>query len=392
MKNKLSVVCLVSVFVICSCTSVIPDTYEQQENENNQSNFMPIEEAKQILFSFEGDEITRVNNEVEIIDYKEHIFKISSDNSYTEDVLVYEIITKQAEEEGFALVLGDNRGGRVLAYVPKGSLKDTVHVDVVRGFFNSLPYVIESVLYPEESQLITKANLTLPPTEYTTRYISTQWGQGYPYNALVPRACGTGKAPTGCAAVAVGQIMGYHRYPTTFNWSLILSSPTVKGTDSQARINEVGRLMVDIGSADKASIFYGCSSSSAIGGAAYKALRAYGYQVKEYPFLLTYVQEALQKYGPIYVSGSGHAFVVDGMKKEYFIVEGTGRVEERLLAGFYYRMNFGWDGYCDGWYLATNINDPSCKSCHLSTRKTPFLVLDGKEYYYENMEIGVIIK
>ena len=40
--------------------------------------------------------------------------------------------------------------------------------------------------------------------------METQWNQGYPYNILCPSNC-----PSGCVAMAMSQVMKYHRYPQT---------------------------------------------------------------------------------------------------------------------------------------------------------------------------------
>ena len=46
--------------------------------------------------------------------------------------------------------------------------------------------------------------------------ISTSWHQGHPYNDSIP-----GHDPVGCNAIAMGQVMNYHQYPNTFNWTQI---------------------------------------------------------------------------------------------------------------------------------------------------------------------------
>lgn len=85
--------------------------------------------------------------------------------------------------------------------------------------------------------------------------LTTTWGQWGTYNNLVPHNCPgnpSDKAPTGCVATAMAQVMRYHEWPATYNWS---NMPNTFGTiDTQT-------LMADIG--DVVNMDYGCNGSGA---------------------------------------------------------------------------------------------------------------------------------
>jgi len=75
-------------------------------------------------------------------------------------------------------------------------------------------------------------------------FITTKWGQRAPYNYYAPNGC-----PAGCVAVALGQIMKFHKYPNDsnepkFNWNIM---PNSIGGIFYIGADNIATLLRDIG-------------------------------------------------------------------------------------------------------------------------------------------------
>lgn len=130
----------------------------------------------------------------------------------------------------------------------------------------------------------------------------TTWGQKNGYNAYTPN-----NYPVGCAVVAMGQAMRYHKFPTTFNWSSMANS---YATDTTAYfLAELGaRIGVQYGTETKASL-----------NSVYEALKYYGYtSCSVVSHSVTSTMSELRKSRPVLMSGVdgnvGHAWICDGFK------------------------------------------------------------------------------
>ena len=51
--------------------------------------------------------------------------------------------------------------------------------------------------------------------EFKRPLLKTLWSQSRKYNNKVSIQCGDDEAPVGCVAVAIGQILAYHKRPNT---------------------------------------------------------------------------------------------------------------------------------------------------------------------------------
>ena len=193
--------------------------------------------------------------------------------------------------------------------------------------------------------------------------LETQWGQGQYYNALCPQINGQ-NTYVGCLATALSQIMKYWNFPecgsgrmdynlnygmdpvnvfadmgnTCYDWD---NMPNELTANNEA----VAALCFNVG----ASIYteYGTYSSSASMYTARSAINEYfnySSDAEYYPFqnqpidtVKMILLENLNQGYPVLIGadnnqGIGHAYVCDGMQ------------------GNYYHLNFGWDGYANGYY------------------------------------------
>ena len=291
-----------------------------------------------------------------------------------------------ARGNGFVLVAGDDAMGEVLAYSdeqPLDTLQDNPGVQYLMAAYRQYFSAIQHKEIPSSTPsaglgyFSAKArgknkNSSKSVVKPVYRMLESLWGQQSPYNLLMPEfAQGKDdliKAPTGCVATALAQLMYYHKWPeqgngtksyTTRTKSLTLAadfssshydwkamSPRYNATDStSAGAKAVALLMRDAGYA--CEMDYTPRSSGALDAKAAQALEQnFGYdavllrqkKMGKDDFIQTLREEIRSGY-PLYLAGSeqgqpaGHAWVVDGYD-----------------ANGLFHMNFGWNGLANGYY------------------------------------------
>ena len=217
------------------------------------------------------------------------------------------------------------------------------------------------VTHPEERRIISKGNREVAPL------LTSIWGQGCYHNNLCPVISNgpCGHASAGCVAIAMAQIMYYHKQPlhgtgslsyyvpnhgslsadfehTTYDWEHMV--------DTLHDYNiPIALLVLHCGISVR--MMYGAHLSLASSTDAAEAFRQYfNYFFSSYLLRkdiddedwITLIKGDLDTGHPIYYSGStnlnGHAFVCDGYDSNDL-----------------FHFNFGWDGVADGYY---SIDDP----------------------------------
>lgn len=176
------------------------------------------------------------------------------------------------------------------------------------------------------------------------------WGQGTGYNDLLPlKSCAgatNGRALVGCGAVAMGQIMMYHKQPSpSYNFT------AMSNTSGTA---ESRRLLRDIGIT--VNMHYWCSGSWLFPNVLDGGMSAYSYSgaiFESYdPGDQNKVKSDLGKNQPVIFvgkdsplynfSGVWHIWVCDGYKTRYDCQNGIGYL--------YFHMNWGWESNHNGYY------------------------------------------
>ena len=291
-----------------------------------------------------------------------------------------------ARGNGFVLVAGDDAMGQILAYSdeqPLDTLQDNPGVQYLMSAYRQYFSAIQHKEIPSSTPsaglgyFSAKArgknkNRITAVVKPVHRMLESLWGQQSPYNLLMPEF-DQGKdelikAPTGCVATALAQLMYYHKWPeqgngtksyTTRTKNLTLAadfssshydwkamSPRYKATDNtSAGAKAVALLMRDAGYA--CEMDYTPRSSGALDAKAAQALEQnFGYdavllrqkKMGKDDFIQTLREEISNGY-PLYLAGSeqgepaGHAWVVDGYD-----------------ANGLFHMNFGWNGLANGYY------------------------------------------
>ena len=211
--------------------------------------------------------------------------------------------------------------------------------------------------------------------------LTTRWNQGYPYNLQCPYSTAdSAYSVTGCVATATAQVMKYWNHPavgrgshsysipgfgtlsavfdtTHYDWTHMPDSPDGLSTDQER--NAVAQLMYHIGVAvemnysPQSSGAFVASDGNTSMASSENALKNYfrynqalfsaakaDHNDSEWDALLT---SELDVSRPMVISGhdnsGGHAFVLDGYD----------------TLGFFH-VNWGWGGYCDGYYTLDSLN------------------------------------
>lgn len=194
-------------------------------------------------------------------------------------------------------------------------------------------------------------------------YTNTIWGQGTPYNALVPL-----NGALGCATIALGQIMKYYQYPTTYGWN-----------DMPDHVSSSASCPV------LASFLYSIreDNNADDGGTTIQRARRYlrnnGYNANIIDHNLSSVISSLNNGNPVYMKGEDsiqgqtaqHAWVCDGYQSfhqdiEYLLLfpifdgDEVWYIEEydsySMFGNSYVRMRMNWGnfGVGNGYFLEDN--------------------------------------
>ncbi len=246
---------------------------------------------------------------------------------------------------------------------------------------SDLEGVLPSSIYDSwcvQAEALSNPNYNYLYTSIVTRYVSqyhsvvgplttTKWGQDSPYNYLIP-----GNKLIGCVAVAMGQIMRKHEYPSSISWNNMPDS--LGSTPSFYVANLLYQLAEDVHTQ------YGYSSSIATDTAALNVLKnKYDYYANWILHSDDSTRLSISEGNPVYTGGyvsssptaSGHSWVCDGFDdvtlyytyqlhivsiSEPLHYEQTGQPYYNNSQYTYWRYNWGFKGNGDGFYLTPQYN------------------------------------
>lgn len=291
---------------------------------------------------------------------------------------------------GFVVVAGDDRAPQILGYTDTGSFDISNMPENMRWWIQQYE---QQMRYLQDNP---KARLTSPKRNVNVvapLLGEIEWNQESPYNANCPymsyydedeEETVSGKAPTGCVATALAQVMRYHKWPNeskgnisyttytlkqnitadlnaTYNWDLMLPTYTgVTATDEQKA--EVAKLMYNVGAALKSD--YTPSGTGATDVDVVPTLVRYfnydpgaRYVQRDYTAVNIYEQGLINEieagrpvpYGGVTKKNEGHFFVLDGINEDG-----------------YYHINWGWGGLSNGYFLISSL-DPDAQGVGGST-------------------------
>lgn len=264
---------------------------------------------------------------------------------------------------GFVIIAGDDAVTPVLGYTSTGTFDA-----------ENLPDGLKDLLKSYERQIAALgdnyvANQTATRAAFTGEKLlnTAKWNQDDPFNKYTPN-----NYPVGCVATAGAIVMKYHGYPAkgtgshsyTWNGKTLTanfghdydwaSMPVKYDGTNDADFDGVARLMADLGVAVEMN-YAKDGSGSYIGDLVTALQKYYGYSKLSHLMAIEDVgaeawngrlREEIDANRPVLYAASdpargGHAFVIDGYKDESFSV------------------NWGWGGYCDGFYQIGALNPES---------------------------------
>jgi len=252
---------------------------------------------------------------------------------------------------GFVLIQETDRC-RVVGYsVENRFTRDTKIPDPALEFIESISQY--SGPQPDEERLKTSYNPIGP-------LIRTKWSQEGYFNYFCPRDPNgpDGHVYTGCSAVAMGQIIRYFGKSNDFLFNAVFESPnygtltaTLGNYDWNSMENQPITLDTEVsgflfGMGVISMMHYGASSSTTSNYSVYEGFKKLKYydairMVRATTNPETWIQnfyENIENFQPVYVSGTGHSFVCDGIDAHGF-----------------FHFNLGWYGYADGYYPLTQV-------------------------------------
>lgn len=215
---------------------------------------------------------------------------------------------------------------------------------------------------------------------YKAPLLQTTWNSESGFNANVPD-----NKPLDCQAVAIGQIMKYHQFPTYINWA---GMPNSYSTSATSNFLYNLDLQIDDVYAQGNDILYIYSIRD--------VFVDYGYTVSDQNHNVSSVLSELNNNRPVCMTGVDgvdvHTWVADGYSygnesyqyKLMTLEDCPISYEPRMFLNPYtydlqatyvptsFHMNWGWGGYCDGYYTDTNLS-LSNGSNYSYTRKNIFV-------------------
>lgn len=315
------------------------------------------------------------------------------------------------DESGFAIMSGDKRITPLLAYTFKGSLEEGKPIEnpglalYMAGLENMISGVVLDTLMAVDT--VPQFFLDMEIYDMINGPCPVKWNQTHPYNYYCEEYSG-GKLLTGCVATAVAQLMACYRYPDsykeyTFDWDAMIEAsnepyvpevPEVpKDTfvmanndnwdpnkEPDSAMLQVARLMQQLGLEENLANFTIGDSTSVYATDEHivRTLENFGY--------LPGMQRVMVSSGDPYISREENDFfsnnkgkVIDELKNGYYctmsgsmrepynnkenwllhcwIVHGLMSINfSNDLTKYYYKCNFGWGGYADGYYLENVFN------------------------------------
>lgn len=279
-------------------------------------------------------------------------------------------IFNRGKNDGFVIVSADERTRQnVLGYSERGSLDYSSSPAYIKAFLDRYAQGISLLKSADGSQGGTTITYQDPVDPLLG---DIAWGQGWPYNLLCPKDDQGGNYVTGCVQTAMAQIMAYHKWPkqgrgtasyewngqtlsadfskSTYRWDLM--QPQYEYGDesiSEDSKMAVAKLMADCGIANGASYADGGTGASS-GSAAQSLIDYFDYDLSinmldrnecSAEYYEGTIQNELRQGRPVMLGGGNS--------------KGEGDAHEFLCDGFnqegYYHINFGWNGYVNGYFL-----------------------------------------
>lgn len=303
--------------------------------------------------------------------------KVKTCSSTTAGKLFY--VVNFTNNAGFAVVrAARNAGAQLLAVVESGNF--TPGVTTGNPSFDNYAALLINYLTAAANQIAPAPAAAATRSGWTSvgPYLSVKWGQEAPYNTYCltklegevnPQMC-----PAGSSVTAVAQIMSYYNYPVELPVTFINDSEnefTYTGIDANLNLDwaalkqyAAGNGNTDATGKTLAVLFreigqlsgtkYDIDGSATSIGNTTEALKALGYAGTMNGYDWQLVRAELDNQRLVFMGGSEDDFT----QGSSWVVDGYATNGEQAN-GNYIHINWGADGYNNGYYLADVFNTSS---------------------------------
>jgi len=447
---------LIIVLTSLSCVKNDDILLDSSKSSEEKSTFvtpeMALEEVENFLNEISVKSRAYTGKKIANIYSTQDISNTRTEDNQEAEPFVY--VVNFENDEGYALVAGDTRVPPILAVADSGSLEQGDVVDnpgmimmlsnIETDYRMALGLPVEDMDGNMVSPIGVAADGTYvyprmldvgftPSPDLTTEYeygpwdefnywgtvLGCEWGQSdLPFNLLTFTDDGY-RAPAGCVAVAVAQIMYFWGLDYTYNgcnfdWDIMRQYISIYQPYDPA-YQMIAELMYMLGLPENLDMDYDLSGSGAYDSSVPRTFENFGYASggSNQPYNFDGLREAVQ-YRPVYVSGyskkvvtktiilgitvnttttykDGHAWVIDQVmtrgRNKYTVIGGVREPGAEREYQTLVHCNFGWDGYKNGCYFSAKFDTNEGPVTRRTTTTTY-----GTDYYYQyqlNMNTGI---
>lgn len=262
-----------------------------------------------------------------------------------------------------AQVLAWNAAGYDVIPITQSEITGNTTID------NRFRYSAQQSIYPlyedEWEHLSAVVRHSVSNINYKNNFIQTIWQQKNHYNDSCPIINGE-HAAVGCGPLAVGQVMRYYEYPTSFNWN---NMPYNYPTPTTAQFLHIVGL--------QCNAQYGSETSISLKNAK-NALQYYGFNASTANHDYTRTINNLQLNRPVIMRGdltkpdgsiSGHQWIASGFNNSYYYtvydvytfnnqttIDVVDTYDTDFIHVNYIYMVWGWNSQVNGFYYDNSVS------------------------------------
>jgi hypothetical protein len=282
------------------------------------------------------------------------------------------------DEGGFVIISADDCATPVLAYSDKGRFQAEAMPDNLRNWLLFYESEISRIILrgdaPSAEALTEWDRLLNAPAAHTPVVLlsTAKWDQEEPFNDLCPLDDGK-RSYTGCVATAMGIVMKYNQWPQQGVGS---HSYTTKTTETpltadfnvaydyanmpdvyDKRWNDTQRNAV-------ATLLYHCGVASNMDYTSKASGTNEWYATQAMIEYFGYDKSLCMVYRPLYTTDEWNKLLSNELNSDRPILYGgvtkDNQGHQFTLDGYdaqnYFHVNWGWGGYCDGYYLLSGLD------------------------------------
>lgn len=232
------------------------------------------------------------------------------------------------QEGGFVVMVGNEDQWQIIGYSDKGSFDfEDNNASVIRTIFN------KDTISTQVRHVFKSGSPIKGP------YLTTQWHRREPYNAFCPYdTIAQQRMGVGSTTVAMAQLLNYYRSPShstyhRFDWDNMLDSYE-DGNYTEQEATAVATLFSDLAQ-EATHINFRVDGSTGVIPISYNGFTSIYVEPNNWLDFLNQCDkpQILSIAGQSESGLIGHTVVMDGIDSNGF-----------------WHINWGWGGYCDGWY------------------------------------------